>query len=76
MRRTIVVATSALLAAAASAVAAQSYPVKPVRLVVHIGAGSSLDIVARVLAQKVGETCHNALPTSTARPLHPPQNSQ
>ena len=30
-----------------------AYPVKPVRLVVHIGPGSSMDIVARVLAQKL-----------------------
>ena len=34
---------------------AQNYPTKPVRMVVHIGPGSSMDIVARVLAQKLNE---------------------
>ncbi|MDB5902700.1 MAG: transporter substrate-binding protein [Betaproteobacteria bacterium] len=56
IRRTIVVAVIALLTATAGVVCAQTFPVKPVRLVVHIGAGSSLDIVARVLAQKLNET--------------------
>jgi tripartite-type tricarboxylate transporter receptor subunit TctC len=46
----------ALLLAFASAIAyAQSFPDKPVRMVVHIGPGSSMDIVARVLAQKLNE---------------------
>jgi tripartite-type tricarboxylate transporter receptor subunit TctC len=56
MLRTIVFAITALLGIAATAVSAQSFPVKPVRLVVHIGPGSSMDIVARVLAQKLNET--------------------
>src|SRR5687768_3274511 len=34
---------------------AQTFPTKPVRMVVHIGPGSSMDIVARVLAQKLNE---------------------
>lgn len=34
---------------------AQPYPTKPVRMVVHIGPGSSMDIVGRVLAQKLNE---------------------
>lgn len=33
----------------------QNFPVKPVRMVVHIGPGSSMDIVARVLGQKLNE---------------------
>jgi tripartite-type tricarboxylate transporter receptor subunit TctC len=37
-------------------VQAQSFPVKPVRMVIHIGPGSSMDIVGRVLAQKLNET--------------------
>ncbi|HEX2828362.1 MAG TPA: tripartite tricarboxylate transporter substrate binding protein [Burkholderiales bacterium] len=34
---------------------AQTFPTRPVRMVVHIGPGSSMDIVARVLAQKMNE---------------------
>jgi tripartite-type tricarboxylate transporter receptor subunit TctC len=40
---------------AASAAYAQQYPTKPVRMVIHIGPGSSMDIVGRVLAQKLNE---------------------
>ncbi len=32
---------------------AADFPTRPVRLVVHIGAGSSMDIIGRVLAQKM-----------------------
>src|SRR5690349_21515152 len=32
-----------------------AYPTKPVRMVIHIGPGSSMDIVGRVLAQKLNE---------------------
>jgi tripartite-type tricarboxylate transporter receptor subunit TctC len=39
----------------ASAAHAQQYPTKPVRMVIHIGPGSSMDIVGRVLAQKLNE---------------------
>ena len=44
------IATTALGAASAA-----DYPTKPVRIVVPIGAGSSMDIVCRVLAQKLTE---------------------
>jgi tripartite-type tricarboxylate transporter receptor subunit TctC len=40
---------------AASTAYAQQYPTKPVRMVIHIGPGSSMDIVGRVLAQKLNE---------------------
>jgi tripartite-type tricarboxylate transporter receptor subunit TctC len=46
-------AGAAMLASCAVAAQTQAYPTKPVRLVVHIGPGSSMDIVARVLAQKL-----------------------
>jgi len=34
---------------------AQSYPTKPVRIVVQVGAGSAPDIIARVVAQWLSE---------------------
>ena len=42
-----------VLAAFASAVAAQSFPSKPVRILVGFGAGGATDIVARTLAQSL-----------------------
>jgi tripartite-type tricarboxylate transporter receptor subunit TctC len=32
-----------------------AYPARPVRMVIHIGPGSSMDIIGRVLAQKLSE---------------------
>ncbi len=49
----------ALAAMASCAVWAQAgvgYPTKPVRMVIHIGPGSSMDIIGRVLAQKLTDT--------------------
>src|SRR5829696_9200677 len=40
----------------ASCAFAQQFPTKPVRMVIHIGPGSSMDIVGRVLAQKLNES--------------------
>ncbi|HSQ02877.1 MAG TPA: tripartite tricarboxylate transporter substrate-binding protein, partial [Burkholderiales bacterium] len=45
----------ALLLGAVSLAHGQGFPTKPVRMVVHIGPGSSMDIVARVLGQKLNE---------------------
>jgi tripartite-type tricarboxylate transporter receptor subunit TctC len=50
-----VVAGGGALLAFSRSVRAQSYPVKPVRLVVQVAAGSSPDIVARVVAQWLSE---------------------
>lgn len=52
------IAASAFAAAAGSALAAEkniAYPEKPVRMVIHIGAGSSMDIVGRMLGQKLSD---------------------
>ncbi len=50
---------AAAFSSAACFAAAQDntpYPTKPVRMVIHIGPGSSMDIVGRVLAQKLTES--------------------
>jgi tripartite-type tricarboxylate transporter receptor subunit TctC len=44
-----------LLAAFSSAVFAQAYPNKPVRLIISFTPGSSTDIIGRVVAQKLSE---------------------
>ncbi len=45
--------SAAVLAVFASTVAAQSFPAKPVRILVGFGAGGATDIVARTLAQSL-----------------------
>jgi tripartite-type tricarboxylate transporter receptor subunit TctC len=44
-----------IAAAVAGTVFAQSYPAKPIRLIVPFPAGGSTDVIARVVGQKVGE---------------------
>ena len=56
MRRiTLVMGTLAVLAGSISNTWAQTYPARPVRLVVPFPAGGSNDIVGRVVAQGLGE---------------------
>lgn len=51
----------AVLAGAASAAAAQSWPAKPVRIVVTFPPGGSSDTVTRIIAPKLGEALGQAV---------------
>jgi tripartite-type tricarboxylate transporter receptor subunit TctC len=53
--RFVSLASAALLAVASGAPLAQTYPAKPVRMIVPFPAGGATDIVARLIAQKLTE---------------------
>ncbi len=53
IRRSILIATAAL-AVMPALVSAQSWPNKPVKMIVPAGAGAAPDVVARLLADKLG----------------------
>jgi tripartite-type tricarboxylate transporter receptor subunit TctC len=50
------IALVAALAPAASGIAAEAYPVRPIRMIVPSGAGGITDILGRVLAEKLTES--------------------
>jgi tripartite-type tricarboxylate transporter receptor subunit TctC len=54
--RSAVVAVTALPCAATAADAASIYPGKPIRIVIGFSAGSTVDVSARVIGQKLTET--------------------
>jgi tripartite-type tricarboxylate transporter receptor subunit TctC len=54
-----------LVVAAAPAAAQEAYPSRPVRIVVGFGPGSAADIVARVLAQQLGQRLHQQFVVET-----------
>jgi tripartite-type tricarboxylate transporter receptor subunit TctC len=55
MRREIVWALAAVLAAGAAPSTAQDFPTKPVRVIVSFTPGSATDIVGRIVTAKLGE---------------------
>ncbi len=54
-KRAILGLAFAVASACAMAAAAQAYPVRPVRLIVPQSPGGSTDVIARVVAQRMGE---------------------
>ena len=52
------VTAAMLLAAAATAAAAQDYPVRPIRMIVPLTAGSGADIAGRIIGKYMSEAWH------------------
>jgi len=58
MRRLALAAAAMLYLAGSIAHAAESYPQRPIRLIVSFGTGGSVDVVARLVGQKLSEAWH------------------
>ena len=54
-------AIAGLLVAAAAGAAAQSYPARPVRVIVPVGPGGGLDFIARLVAPKLGDALNQSV---------------
>ena len=55
MRRRTFAIAAAMVVALSAAASAQTYPDKPVRMIVAFGAGGTLDTLARIVSQKLSE---------------------
>jgi tripartite-type tricarboxylate transporter receptor subunit TctC len=61
LKRLIVLAIASLALVPAQSLAQTNYPMRPIRLVVGFAAGSSGDVAARIISQKLGEMLGRAM---------------
>jgi tripartite-type tricarboxylate transporter receptor subunit TctC len=61
LKRLIVLALASLAFVPAQSLAQANYPMRPIRLVVGFAAGSSGDVAARIISQKLGEMLGRAM---------------